>query len=119
MTKIVINACYGGFGLSPKASELLNKKKNLKKGDKGYTDPEHGSLYHIPRHDKHLVQVVEELGEKANAQFADLVIVEAEGYQYRVEEYDGNESLKLQKQNSGKSLTHQKQGIDFLKHFYK
>ena len=94
MTKIVINACYGGFGLSPKASELLNKKKNLKKGDKGYTDPEHGSLYHIPRYDKHLVQVVEELGEKANGQFADLVIVEAEGYQYRVEEYDGNESLE-------------------------
>ena len=94
MTKIVVNVCYGGFGLSPEASELLNKKKNLKKGDKHFTNPEHGYLNNITRHDKHLIEVVEELEEKANGRHADLIIVEAEGYQYRIEEYDGNESLE-------------------------
>ena len=95
MTKIVINACYGGFGLSPEACELFNTKKNLKKGNKKYINPEYGYLpSSVSRHDKYLVQVVEELGEKANGKHADLIIMTTKGYQYRIEEYDGNESLE-------------------------
>jgi hypothetical protein len=41
-----------------------------------------------------LVQVVEELGEKANDSFADLYIVELPaGTVYRIDEYDGRESV--------------------------
>ena len=49
----------------------------------------------IPRTDPALVQVVEELGEKANGRFAHLVIRELpEGTRYRIDEYDGNESIE-------------------------
>jgi hypothetical protein len=47
----------------------------------------------VDRHDPALVQVVEELGEKANAQFAKLRIDEVSG-PYRIDEYDGFESVE-------------------------
>lgn len=51
----------------------------------------------IPRTDPALVQVVEELGEKASGRFAHLVIHELpEGTRYRIEEYDGNESIETE-----------------------
>lgn len=46
----------------------------------------------LSRHDPILVQVVEELGDKANAWFAQLAIEEVYG-PYRIDEYDGNESV--------------------------
>jgi hypothetical protein len=46
----------------------------------------------VSRHDPALIQVVEELGEKANGIHADLQIEEVEGL-YRIDEYDGNESV--------------------------
>jgi len=49
----------------------------------------------IPRHDSALVQVVEELGDKASGPFADLKIaVVPDGGRYRIEEYDGRESIE-------------------------
>lgn len=51
----------------------------------------------IARTDPVLVQVVEELGEKANGWFADLQIRELPaGTLYRIDEYDGNESVVTQ-----------------------
>lgn len=48
----------------------------------------------IPRHDPVLAQVVEELGAEANGPFANLQIEELEsGALYRIDEYDGNESV--------------------------
>lgn len=47
----------------------------------------------ISRHDPVLVQVVEELGEKANGLCANLKIAEVDGL-YRIDEYDGFESVK-------------------------
>lgn len=47
--------------------------------------------YCISRHDPILVQVVEELGKKANGNYADLKVVEISGSKYRVCEYDGQE----------------------------
>lgn len=47
----------------------------------------------IPRHHPLLVQVVEELGEEANASAADLRIEEIEGFPYYIEDYDGKESV--------------------------
>lgn len=47
----------------------------------------------VDRHDPVLVQVVEELGDKANGMFAELAIEEVSG-PYRISEYDGNESVE-------------------------
>ncbi len=102
MGKVVYNSCYGGFGLSYKAKERM--------GELGYEmelkpnyDPTSKDWYNrnvkyktyegdIPRHDPILVQVVEELGEEANGECADLQITEVDGL-YRIDEYDGNESV--------------------------
>jgi len=46
----------------------------------------------VDRHDPVLVQVVEELGEKAGGNYAELAIAEVDG-PYRIDEYDGNESV--------------------------
>ncbi len=47
----------------------------------------------VDRHDPVLVQVVEELGDKANGICAKLRIDEVDG-PYRIDEYDGNESVE-------------------------
>lgn len=47
----------------------------------------------VDRHDPVLVQVVEELGDKASGKYAKLRIAEVSG-SYRIDEYDGNESVK-------------------------
>jgi hypothetical protein len=47
----------------------------------------------VSRHDPILVQVVEELGDKANGMCAKLAIAEVFG-PYRIDEYDGFESVE-------------------------
>lgn len=49
--------------------------------------------YSIPRHNPILVQVVEELGDKASGDCAKLAIAKISG-PYRIDEYDGSESVK-------------------------
>ena len=90
-TKVVYNACYGGFGLS---DEALTRMKEL-----GYTgdasvcyNNKYVYLYGCARHDPILVQVVEELGKKANSPASDLCIAEVSG-PYRIEEHDGSETV--------------------------
>ena len=46
----------------------------------------------VSRHDPALIQVVEELGKRANGNHADLQIEEVDGL-YKIEEYDGNETV--------------------------
>lgn len=48
----------------------------------------------LPRHDKDLVAVVEELGDKANGYCADLKVVEINSNLYRIKDYDGAESIE-------------------------
>lgn len=86
MTKVVYNNCYGGFGLSDKALERYNELKG-----KSLDDPIYD--WEISRHDPILVQVVEELGEEANGDFADLQIANIDG-PYRIDEYDGSETVE-------------------------
>ena len=47
----------------------------------------------VDRHDPILVQVVEELGDKANGEYAKLRIAQVSG-PYRIDEYDGFESVE-------------------------
>jgi hypothetical protein len=79
--KIVINRCYGGFGLSEVA---LTRYKNESGRDVPY--------YGIPRDDPILVSIVEELGEDAWGQFAKLKVVDIpDDVEWHIGEYDGIE----------------------------
>lgn len=51
-------------------------------------------IYKIPRHDKDLVAVVEELGEEVNGSCAKLRIEEISTPMYRITDYDGYESVE-------------------------
>ena len=77
--KIVINDCYGGFGLSEKALKLLGMP---------WFD------YNIDRNraDARLIEVVEKIGHEANGPYAKLKVVEIpDGVEWEIEEYDGKE----------------------------
>jgi hypothetical protein len=104
MTKVVINQCYGGFGLSAQAKQKYLEIKGvagvvIKKNDWGnltaFVDGEEYYAGDMDRTDPILVQVVEELGKHANGDFAKLKVVEiGEGVRYRISEYDGNEHIE-------------------------
>lgn len=91
MPKLVLNKCYGGFSLSVKANCLYAKLANVKRGR--FYDRD------LSRHDPILVQVVEQLGsEKASGSCARLTVSDElpSGTRYRIDEYDGYESLILE-----------------------
>lgn len=80
--KVVYNGCFGGFSLKGKA---LDRYCELK----GIPRPEY-YLYDIERSDPALVQVVEEL-HPGHLAIRDI----PPGSLYRIDEYDGNESVML------------------------
>lgn len=81
--KIVINVCYGGFGLSDQALQEYKSRKGTTE-DIGDWD--------IPRDDPVLVSVVEDLGEKSHGNFAILKVVDIpDDVKWEINEYDGNE----------------------------
>lgn len=115
MTKIVINKCFGGFGLSDKACERLielgvkcttyDKKGHMVDPSAKITkqkreDSLFGQEYYY--HDNHedrinplLIQVVEELGREANGEFAELRVIEIpDDVEWEIDEYDGSESIE-------------------------
>jgi len=86
VTKIVYNGCYGGFSLSLAAWE-----RYIELGGEADNDRD------IPRTDPILVQVVEELGERANGLCAELYIDDLTvGTKYRIREYDGLEYIETE-----------------------
>lgn len=119
--KIVINTCWGGFGLSELAVERYIEMKGLRL----YCDRNRKSYYHVPveeykkalaedeknnrgypsnklawsqseikRDDDVLIKVIEELQEKANGEYSKLKIVEIpDNVKYVIEEYDGCERI--------------------------
>lgn len=123
--RIVINKCFGGFGLSDAAYEKLiewgvpvRAYVQQKQNERGLYLPE-------PQNDGEVVfdrtlspgesvafgrywetwtdgsrthplvlRVVEELGDAANGDFAQLCIVEVpDGIEWEIDEYDGNERI--------------------------
>lgn len=131
--KIVINSCYGGFGLSHKAVMRYAEIKDIKlypwvdditkgiykdeatvdnprigvhygtipiKDDADYKEKskKNDSFYwndrDIDRPDPALIQVVEEMGKKANGRSASLKITEIpDNIKWQIEEYDGLEYI--------------------------
>lgn len=114
MAKVAINSCYGGFSLSAEAADLLFNKLpqehpgkgelaeqigynevNIHKYGKGTIFTDVHLPASIPRHDKYLIEVIEELGsEKASGSCAEVRIGEIPGNKYRISEYDGWESIE-------------------------
>lgn len=83
MAKIVLNKCFGGFGLSEKAYAALGMKWD------GYG---HGS--ELKRDDPDLVRVVEELGDEASGFCAKLRVVSIpDGIAWEIDDYDGQERV--------------------------
>ena len=85
--KIVINDCYGGFGLSEAAYKELGVAWDG--FGYGWSDAE-------KRADQRLVAVVEKLGsEAASGRLAQLKIVNIpRGVEWEIEEYDGIETVR-------------------------
>jgi hypothetical protein len=84
--KIVINTCYGGFGLSESSLEDYKKRKNI-------TDE---NFYHwdIPRDCPHLVAMVEEGGTDVDGIYSELKVVDVpDDANWYIEEYDGMEHV--------------------------
>jgi hypothetical protein len=99
MFKVVVNGCFGGFGVSEQGAEWL-----LANG----ADPEKVSVtpagiesvawtyvrVDLERHDPLLVRMVEELGGAASGNYAKLYVHTMTQPLYRIDEYDGSESVE-------------------------
>ena len=84
--KVVLNGCYGGFGLSQVAVARLKELGVKYEDDYEYNEME--------RNDPLLIQVVEELGEEASDDCSRLHVAEVNTPLYIIEEHDGLESIK-------------------------
>ena len=84
--KVVINGCFGGFGLSDAALQEY-------KGRRDITDPDF-YYYDIPRDCPVLISMIEEQGTAINGTFSDLKVVEIpDGVNWYIAEYDGLEHV--------------------------
>ena len=106
MTKLVINTCYGGFGLSDEGWRLYAKYKNYctREVDNMYLSGVEVCLdntfddlaiirpYDLVRNDPDLVRVVEELGVLAGDNYSDLKVIEIpDDVVWELNDYDGRE----------------------------
>jgi hypothetical protein len=81
--KVVYNNCYGGFSLSSKAQTRYTELSGKSCPDRD-----------VERDDPILIQVIKELGKDANGSFAALKIIDVlPGSRWRIDEYDGQESV--------------------------
>lgn len=114
MTKIVYNACFGGFGLSTEGIRRYLELKGIPFTEEPSKLSFVGTEFVIgqeadgtpikfydfeieDRTDPALVQVVEELGKVASGSCADLCIEDVpKGTLYRIDEYDGSETVMTQ-----------------------
>jgi hypothetical protein len=85
MNEVVYNTCFGGFSFSDEACRRLLELGAANADDYGSRN--------VTRHDPLVVQVVKEMGDKANGGSARLSIITIKGNKYRIREYDGQESV--------------------------
>ena len=85
--KIVINACFGGFGISDEALDLYKILTGIPPATDVY-------YWEISRDDATLVQIVEQLGDRANTRYGELKIIEIpDDIEWHIHEYDGMEHV--------------------------
>ena len=65
--KVVVNKCYGGFGLSEKARKMLHAEDITKVWELEETEN---------RNNPELINAVETLGDEVNTRSSELVVVE-------------------------------------------
>lgn len=88
--KVVINTCFGGFGLSEKAQTRYQELVGIRFVDFEVLD----NVRHLERDDAALVRVVEELGEQADSEASKLKVVDIpDGIKWHVVDYDGQEHI--------------------------
>lgn len=112
MTKVAINRCFGGFGLSDEAFEKLLERKGIEfekeepnselMGASYYregmcgTNEGYLSYYEFceDRSDPDLIAVLEEMGKTAWGWAAEIAIVDIpDGVEWHIHEYDGIEHV--------------------------
>lgn len=96
MQKIVINRCFGGFGLSGVAQKRYFELEHKPAGeyDAQYDHWSEWRSWEVPRDDYNLVRVVEELGEASWGFASELKVVEVPaGVNWYVHDYDGMETV--------------------------
>lgn len=99
--KIVINRCYGGFGLSEQAHSFIAKRKGWQHAcddyDNDYWYCQSGKPVYctqLKRDDPDLVAAVEQLGKDVDGSYSLLKVVEIpDGVDWHIHEYDGLESV--------------------------
>lgn len=95
--KIVINRCYGGFNLSEEALDYMGIPYKV---DFGFAFPaNYGWLGSLEcRTNSKLIEFIEKSGsERASGRCSKLVVEEIpQGTLFRIEEYDGMESIETQ-----------------------
>lgn len=111
--KIAINKCFGGFGISDEAFELLLTKKGIEfeRVESEYhslVGYDYYELGHAKDEDKYiskfnftrpelradpdLIDVIEELGEKSNTSYSEIKIIDIpDDVEWEIHEYDGSE----------------------------
>lgn len=104
--RIVINTCYGGFGLSYEGriayleragipytlANQPDRERQIKQGSRIMVGDREFFGRNIERDDPALVSVVTELGPVANGNTSDLKVVEIPaGVNWQIDEYDGRE----------------------------
>jgi len=115
MTKIVVNKCYGGFGVSNEVLKYIferlsdDKKQQLnnswqaeaKRVSEGFPlcdkwtileEVYYSYVSKLPRHDKLLIEAIENV-VSPDGDYSSLQIVEIEDDKYIIKEYDGYESV--------------------------
>ena len=112
--KVAINACFGGFGLSNEAFELLLERKGIAfervpakhvffgnkyeyyTKDHAYEEDHYlwDRQFSEDRSDKDLISVIESLGEAASSGAAEIKIVDVpDDVKWHISEYDGWEHV--------------------------
>jgi hypothetical protein len=92
LTQVVYNIGYGSLNISVEALTRMRELGFTGEASVNSIYNDCAYLYDCARHNPILVQVVEELGKKANGRGSDLCIAQVFG-PYRIEEYDGAESV--------------------------
>lgn len=89
--EIVLNGCYGGFGISEAAKKWLSErgmtKEQIEDTDRHWPTNE-------ARMNPLLIKCIKTLGKEANGNHADLRIETFTGNKIRIDEYDGIEQLR-------------------------
>ncbi len=95
MSKLVYNKGFGGYRLSVKAINWMNENGLVVMGNGSMVVAQGDKTYfqEIPRHHPVLVKCVETLGKEAGEWCATLSVLEIEGTQYHIVEYDGFETV--------------------------